>query len=579
MRSFASIVPTVVLAGCLAPVPALAQALAPRALYQRALERERAVRDAGERAALADLRASVRAYELVVLRFPRSGYCDDALWHAGHLAATAYERFRQERDRQTAERLFRWLRSEYPSSRFAASVGERLARLSRATAGRSMPERTAPGPRPGSEPPAAAPAAAPAAPRGPSPPTPSVGASPSAPRAGPATLVQLTRQPLPSGVRVVVELDAEVGFEEGRLTAPPRVFFDLRGVQVSPSLDRTPLAVADEVIRSIRLGQHPDQVTRIAVELAVEPRYSVFALYDPFRLVIDFEGGRGAPASEAAPVAASPAPSPPMASGAIPASPAPPVLPAPAAPARNSDGTFSLARQLGLGVSRIVVDPGHGGHDPGARAGTLTEAAIALDVALRLERLLAKEPGLEVVLTRREDVFVPLEERTAMANREAADLFLSIHVNASRSRAAQGVETYYLNFATDREAEAVAARENSASGRGMRSLPEMVQAIALNNKLNESRDLARLVQQSMIKTLRAQHRTVRNLGVKQAPFVVLIGAQMPSVLAEIAFITNKAEAALLAKPAYRQRVAQALFDAVVGYQQALKRSVARPTTY
>jgi len=247
---------------------------------------------------------------------------------------------------------------------------------------------------------------------------------------------------------------------------------------------------------------------------------------------------------------------------------------APAAPARNSDGKFSLARQLGLGISRIVIDPGHGGHDPGARAAGLTEAEIVLDIALRLETLLAKEPGVEVVLTRRTDVFVPLEERTAIANREAADLFLSIHVNASRNAAARGIETYYLNFATDPSAEAVAARENSASGRLMRSLPEMVQAIALNNKLNESRDFAHLVQRTLVKTLRPQYRHVRDLGVKQAPFVVLIGAQMPSVLAEVAFITNTTEAALLGRPAYRQRLAQALFDAVLGYQRALKRGVA-----
>jgi N-acetylmuramoyl-L-alanine amidase len=250
--------------------------------------------------------------------------------------------------------------------------------------------------------------------------------------------------------------------------------------------------------------------------------------------------------------------------------PAPELPPSPRTPAANSNGTFSLARQLGLGISRIVIDPGHGGHDPGALGKGISEANLVLDVALRLEKLLLKRPGAEVVLTRRADTFVALEERTAIANREKADLFLSIHVNASRNAKAQGVETYFLNFATSPEAEAVAARENSASGRTMHNLPDIVRAITLNNKLDESRDLARVVQDSLVKRLGAQHRQLRDLGVKQAPFVVLIGAAMPSVLAEIAFITNPREAQLLKSEAYRQRIAEALLDAVTRYQRSLK---------
>ena len=143
-----------------------------------------------------------------------------------------------------------------------------------------------------------------------------------------------------------------------------------------------------------------------------------------------------------------------------------------------------MARQLGLGVSRIVIDAGHGGHDPGVLGKGLNEATLVLDVALRLEKLLLKEPGLEVVLTRRTDVYIPLEERTEIANRESADMFLSIHANASRNEAAKGIETYFLSFASSPEAETVAARENSASGREMHQLPDIIKAIALNNKLD-----------------------------------------------------------------------------------------------
>jgi len=221
-------------------------------------------------------------------------------------------------------------------------------------------------------------------------------------------------------------------------------------------------------------------------------------------------------------------------------------------------------------VSRIVIDPGHGGHDPGAHGKGLTESAVTLDIALRLEKLLEKEPGLEVVLTRREDVYIPLEERTAIANREAADLFLSIHANASRTATARGVETYFLSFASSPEAEAVAARENSAHAGEMHKLPDIIKAITLNNKLDESRDLAGMVQEALVSRLRRSNKDVRNLGVKKAPFVVLIGASMPSVLAEVSFLTNRQELQLLKSASYKQRIAEALHAAVMRYRRSLK---------
>jgi N-acetylmuramoyl-L-alanine amidase len=301
----------------------------------------------------------------------------------------------------------------------------------------------------------------------------------------------------------------------------------------------------------------------------------VFTLYNPYRLVVDFERTHAAPSlppavATSAPMSGEPAPPPPLESREAKAT----MTAAPAVPSANTTGAFSLARQLGLGVSRIVIDPGHGGHDPGAGANRVTEADLVLDVALRLEKLLAAVDGLEVVLTRRTDVYVPLEERTAIANRAGADLFLSIHANASRNKAARGVETYYLNFASNPEAEAVAARENSAAAGGMHQLPDIIRAIALNDKLDESRDFAELVQASMAKRLSPRNKNFRSLGVKRAPFVVLIGAGMPSVLAEISFVTNREEAALLRTGAYRQKIAQALFDAITQYQRSLKKVTA-----
>jgi N-acetylmuramoyl-L-alanine amidase len=281
-------------------------------------------------------------------------------------------------------------------------------------------------------------------------------------------------------------------------------------------------------------------------------RHSVYSLYNPYRVVIDFE--RDPEAARDAAVLRAEAVTPPT------------------PPAANAGGGFSLSRQLGLGISRVVIDPGHGGHDPGAQVGGLEEAELVMDIALRLEKLLLTEPGVEVVLTRRIDTYVPLEERTAIANRFQADLFLSIHANASANTSARGIETYFLNFAPNSEAEALAARENAGSSRTMGSLPDIVKAIALNNKIDESRDFAAMVQASMYERLRKVNRGARDLGVKQAPFMVLIGATMPSVLAEISFLTNRQEAGLLGTQSYRQQIAEALFQGVMRYQESLKKS-------
>ena len=230
-----------------------------------------------------------------------------------------------------------------------------------------------------------------------------------------------------------------------------------------------------------------------------------------------------------------------------------------------------MSRQLGLGISRIVIDAGHGGHDPGASANGVSEAELVLDIALRLEKLLTDQAGMDVVLTRRTNEYISLDERTELANRQSADLFLSIHANASANAAASGVETYFLNFALDRQAETVAARENAASGKTMNSLPSIIKAITLNNKLNESRDFASSIQRALVRGMRPGNKTQRDLGVKQAPFMVLIGASMPSVLAEISFVTNRQEARLLKTPAYRQRVAESLLAGVLRYQESLKK--------
>jgi N-acetylmuramoyl-L-alanine amidase len=561
----------VVLAGAIwvgAPCSAsAARRASAQEMYTSALARERTLRDADARPTLKQLRVLASSYERVVARYPRSGYSDNALWQAAGVYALAYERFGQESDRRSAQRMLSRLTSAYPSSSLNARTGE-------------ITQVLVPKVRP------AARKIAPAAP------PPAMAAVPTSTFASAATLMAVKRAEIGNVVRITLEMDSETTYKEERLQNPSRVFFDLRNVQVREGLADRALSFDGEVVRQVRVGRRGENTARVAMDLDGVARYSVFALYNPYRLVIDFERKTPAlastepspPVSVAVPTAGISAPAEPPPAVVQPKGPSERPLPstptrtgitaAPAVPAANSSGSYSLARQLGLGVARVVIDPGHGGRDPGASANRVNEAELVLDIALRLEKLLQNVRGIDVVMTRRTDVFIPLEERTAIANREGADLFLSIHANASGNAAARGVETYYLNFASNPEAEAVAARENSASGRTLHALPEILRAIALNDKLDESRDFAEQVQHSMTRRLRAQNAGVKNLGVKRAPFVVLIGASMPSVLAEISFITNRQEAALLRTGAYRQRIAEALFDAVTQYQRSLKKVTA-----
>ncbi|MEW6321448.1 MAG: N-acetylmuramoyl-L-alanine amidase [Acidobacteriota bacterium] len=538
----------------MAATPALAQSA--RARYEAAVAREAAVRTLIENTgpgAGAPSRARVEkavgdlieAYLAIVRRYPTSGYSDNALFQAAGLREAMFARYGRARDRDAALTLYRRVAAEYPTSSLIRRARPLLARLEAAAAPPPTAPAASPPPRP-----AAAREMAPTAEPGP-PPSNTTPAEPAS-SGPPATLSAIDRVALPEAVRVTLTLDREVAYHEERIADPDRLFFDLRGVQLAADLVDAHRRFPSDVVREIRTGRHPDDTVRVVLDFQGVSRYSVFRLYNPFRLIIDAERLPGAAAAGAG--ASTPGRTP----------------PSPAAPPANAAGRFSLARQLGLGVSRVVIDPGHGGHDPGAQVRGLNEADVTLDVALRLERLLQQEPGVEVVLTRRTDVYVPLEERTAIANRENADLFLSIHVNASRNRAARGVETYYLSFAASPEAEAVAARENAASERAMRNLPDIIKAIALNTKLDESKDLAALVQESLVTRLRRADKNVRNLGVKKAPFVVLIGAGMPSILAEISFLTNREEAALLRTSAYKQRVAEALHEAVLRYRRTLK---------
>ena len=236
----------------------------------------------------------------------------------------------------------------------------------------------------------------------------------------------------------------------------------------------------------------------------------------------------------------------------------------------TSSGDRSLIRALGLKIGRIVIDPGHGGHDTGTIGPNgLEEKDLVLDVSLRLGRLLASKLGAEVIYTRDDDTFIPLETRTAIANEHQADLFISVHANSSQDETARGVETYYLNFTSNPDALEVAARENAVSEKSIHELQDLVKKITLKEKIDESRELASDVQQSLYAGLSPKNPLLRNRGVKKAPFVVLIGANMPSILAEISFVSNPSDEKKLETPEYRQKIAESLYKGIAKYISGL----------
>ena len=588
--------------------PVAGQPPTARELFDAARAREAAIRNTlahPERSLPDPTRESYQqamgAYRSVALRYPTSGYGDDALWYGAQLAAESSVRFGAAEDRRTAIGLYDRLSAEYPASPFAAEARAQSARLG-AQDGR-------PGSSP-SSPPATPPAGVPSPAAMAAPPA---GPTPSAEPGGSAPLVtvrDIRRRTTTDGMEVEVETDGPVVYRTGRLDTPPRVFLDLLATQITSALRDAMLTFETGLVRQVRVGRPAPQTTRVVIETASDVACDARKAVDPHRIVVSCRD-RAASTPPPARGAARPAPPPPAAAATpttAPATqespPAPVILSSapvthatpgaastppsataarqarpgtdsrPAPPSTNASGGFSMARQLGLRVGRIVIDPGHGGRDPGALGQGTSEAAITLDVALRLEKLLAREPGVDVVLTRRTDEFVALQERPAIANREHADLFVSIHVNANRDPSVRGVETYLLNFASTPDAAAVAARENASSSLTMSHLNDLVKQIALGSKLQESNDLAGHMQGALVKKLRPANQPVRDLGVKQAPFVVLVGASMPSVLVEVAFITHAQEGRLIATGAYRQTIAESLLDGVRQYLRTLKRAEA-----
>ncbi len=367
----------------------------------------------------------------------------------------------------------------------------------------------------------------------------------------------------PNYTRVVIDVKAPVKYEHHLLEADPshkkprRLYLDLHKARVSRRIDSI-VTIKDDLLQTARAGQYTEDTVRVVLDTEKLVGYNVFHLYDPFRIVVDvrgFEKPQPQARQEPLPLVEKRK----VGSGIR--------------KTEKPDQTISLARQLGLNVNRIVIDPGHGGKDPGSEMHeAYKEKNITLEIARRLACRLRKEIGCEVFLTRNKDAFVSLEQRTAIANMEKADLFVSLHVNAHKDSRINGLETYFLNMATDQQAVLVAARENATSEKNISDLQTILNDLMMNTKIRESSRLAYQVQKGMVESTGKRYGGIRSLGVKQAPFYVLIGAQMPAILVEVGFLSNPTERKRLMSKTYQERLAAGICDGIKCYIEGIDKS-------
>ncbi len=382
--------------------------------------------------------------------------------------------------------------------------------------------------------------------------------------------------------RVVIMASGPVNYKEILLeeteNTPRRLYIDFKKSYIEPQY-RSPVPIEDGLLKRIRTGQFSPDTVRVVLDIESIGSYKIYSLPDPFRVVIDVRGEKFAKEIPK-PINTARTDKKPLKQIEVESSANVIVLRDNKKIAVNMKHSsepakieavpevkpLSLAQQLGLGVKKIVLDPGHGGKDPGAMAFGLKEKDIVLDVAKRLAPVLKKELGCEVVLTRKEDVFISLEERTAIANTNNADLFISLHINAHTSAKVRGLETYYLNLTTNAEAMRVAARENATSTHQMSELQDILSDIMKNSKIDESSRLAQQVHNSILTEADKRGFTdIKNLGVKQAPFYVLIGAQMPAILIELAFISNEKDVDNLKNQTFLEMLTKEIAEGIRAY--------------
>ncbi len=474
-------------------------------------------------------RRAIFLHRLVIDHDPTYSACDDALYAIAGLYDEMAKRFKSEDYKSKAIHYYEFVAREYPFTKHRSTALKR-ARLPR------------------------------------NPPKPK-------PRKRPKNIAQVSEIRYRANqdyTRVVIQLDREVAFKKDILSDPDRIYFDLQQAQLATDLKGKTYKIDDVFITRIRVAENRPDVVRVVLDFNQIHEHLVFALYNPFRIVIDISGDRlSASARKRKPAtAAAVLPLTKSLSAGKPKEKSAP--PTPVVPKPNLHGDRSLTRVLGLKVGHVVLDPGHGGSDTGTigPAG-MTEKVLVLDVALGLKSLLEERLGTKVTLTRDRDRFVALEERTAIANQQKADLFISIHGNASRVRRVTGAETFFLNFASSASDRDVASRENASAQRNIQELENLLRQITLGDYNAESKDLAHVVQKNLFSGIRKHRTGFRNRGVKTAPFIVLIGAKMPSILTEIGFLSNPSEEKFLKSKKGRKQVVESLYTGIEQYFRAL----------
>lgn len=569
-----------------------------------------------------DRKAALDAYDRLLAAFPKHSWADDALYRKGLIWQE------QAKDAAKAEGVFKAVLDTYPKGDMAPQARERLAGM-RGGQAAVVPAPAKAGPaeakaQEGKQPPA--PAASTSGTDKAVPARVASGKAASAPSKAGVTLQGIRHWSSNDYTRVVMDLTGDVKYERtlveksGNGGRQLQITLQDAGVGADVMPERT---VQDGILSHIRVGGGEPAGVLVTFDLMRMDHYRVFTLPDPYRVVLDIYGGDAsqgaqaeAPKAEAEPKtepttkasgkddvdhvqaaladlqakkglepalpkepstkpetkgsAAKPAPAVPRASAAAtPETIEPAKTPEIAVSAKQKKYSGSLVEQLGLKVRTIMIDAGHGGKDPGAVANGVEEKDINLRMAKILGRSL-QEQGFEVHFTRTTDKFIPLEERTAMANAKNADLFISLHCNALKDVSVRGLEVYYLNLATDAQAVRVAARENGVSAKKISDMQFILSDLMLNSKINESRQMAALVEQETVRAMRPRHGLVSH-GSKGAFFYVLTGARMPSILVELGYLTNAAEARNLDSDAYLADLAKGLTSGVLAYKKKLER--------
>ncbi|MGX7948056.1 N-acetylmuramoyl-L-alanine amidase [Oleidesulfovibrio alaskensis] len=521
--------------------------LAPKSLYYAGRVRS----ELGARSYLAsDYRRAVEYFQRLANRFPSHSWTDDALYRA---AAIYKDRLG---DHGTARSLLNTILRDHQQGDMyykAIALHRSLDGGSGAAGAPSASSAPAPAPEPAPAPARSAAADEPLK-------ASEIIKGGTANSGAPATLVDVRYQSSDDYTRVVLECSKEVAYryqflpEDKKASKPFRLYVDLENASHG-KLVRAKETVADGILREVRTGTPRPGVSRVVLDFSSVRKYNVFTLDNPFRVVIDVTSPE-----EKAQTAVAGAP----ASRPRPATPY-------KVPSGSKEQVKDLVEQLGLTLDTIMIDAGHGGKDPGTQHNGIRERDYTLKMAKIIGEKLKKK-GFNVVYTRTKDVFVPLEERTAMANVKKADLFLSVHINANRSSKIHGFETYYLNLARSASAVRVAARENAVSEKRISDLQFILTDLMLNSKMLESKDLAELIQSNVIGTVKGKYGyPTRDNGVRSAPFYVLMGAKMPSVLMELGYCTNDAEARRLKSDNYLNRMADGIVAGVVAYKKKINR--------